>query len=372
MPTVAIVHAGEDTLPARALAEKLRAVRLDPVLERGTGDELRNAVKDAVVTIALWSPTSVSQQALVDDVSFARGKSKVVHATMRNAEAPASFRNDRTVNLTGWKGDDDFPAWLELATIVTKQAGVPAPPPPAPKPPSGFFQPGRPGDAGAPPPPQGRAQSAPRQQQQSRTAPPPRPQPAPRSAPPPRATPVSANEQSSGGGGKGLIIGAIAAVVVLVGGGAGYYFWSQSQNATATATAWDSVPRDDAAALRAFIDAGPGDFRDEAEAALAQLEETTYAAARSSDTIEGYENFLNDFPASEHALAARGRIAELQAAPQPPTVETAPLPETTVDPDLVPPGATAPVPTPQTGGPAQITPPTETTPNEEPEPAPTN
>ena len=91
-----------------ALAEKLRAGNLTPVLEQASSEALRNAVKSAPVTIALWSPRSVEQATLADEVSFARGKSKVLHATMQNAAAPEAFRSDKIVNLTGWRGEDDF------------------------------------------------------------------------------------------------------------------------------------------------------------------------------------------------------------------------------------------------------------------------
>jgi hypothetical protein len=142
MASVAIIHAAEDALPARALAEKLRQAKLTVTLEK-TGEDLRNAVKDAKVTVALWSPRSTGQPALVEDASFAKGKSKVIHALMQNAAAPDAFRGEKAiVNLTGWRGEDDFPAWRELAKLVTDRAGVSAIPPPAPKPPSGFFQPG--------------------------------------------------------------------------------------------------------------------------------------------------------------------------------------------------------------------------------------
>src|SRR5690348_14042190 len=111
MATVAIIHAAEDALPARALAEKLRAAKLTVLLEKAPGEEQRNAAKEAKVTIALWSPRSVSQPAIVEDANFARGKSKVIHATMQNAAAPGSFGGDKIVNLTGWRGEDDFAAW---------------------------------------------------------------------------------------------------------------------------------------------------------------------------------------------------------------------------------------------------------------------
>ena len=142
MATVAIIHAPEDSLPARALAEKLRGAKLTVFLEKTPGEEQRNTAKDAKVTVALWSPRAVTQEAIIDDAKFARGKSKIVHATMQNAALPAGFGGDKVVNLTGWRGEDDFAGWRELAQLVTDRAGVAPLPPPAPRPASGFFQPG--------------------------------------------------------------------------------------------------------------------------------------------------------------------------------------------------------------------------------------
>lgn len=235
MTSVVIIHAGEDTLPARALAEKLRAAKLTPVLEQSS-EALRGAVKSAAVTIALWSPRSVEQQALADDVNFARDKSKVLHACMQNAPLPEAFRGDKTVNLTGWRGEDDFPAWRELAKLVTDRAGVKPLPPPAPRPASGFFQPGivR-AEAQV-------AQPAPRQANRPAQAPrasaPASQRPAPPRSAPPRATTPPAVEREGGGGGRGMLIGAAAFVVVALVCGGGYWFWSQSQGAQATSAAW--------------------------------------------------------------------------------------------------------------------------------------
>lgn len=352
MPTVVIIHAAEDTLPARALAEKLRLAKLNVVLEKPPGEELQAAVKTAPATVALWSPRSVAQSALVAEVSAARGKSKVFHACMQMAPVPEQFRSDKGVNLTGWRGEDDFPAWRELAKLITDKAGVAPLPPPSPRPPSGFFQPGRPMEGAAAgaqrpsqrPQQQQRQQQAPRSGSQSAQQ---RPAPRPQQA---RAQEASA-PASGGGGGRGLIIGLVALVAVAALGGGGYYFWSQSQNAQTTSAAWDSVERNDASALRAFLDGDPGDYRDEAETALAELEERSYEAASDADSIEALEEFINEFPESEHAIAVRGRIAELQSLPAAPIIE--PAVEEAPSPDLVPPGAT----TPDTGGPAPLTPP---------------
>ncbi len=356
MPSVVIIHAAEDTLPARALAEKLRQAQLQVILEKPPGEELRAAVKGAPVTIALWSPRSTQNAALADEVSFARGKSKVFHALMQSAPAPEQFRSDKSVNLTGWRGEDEFAPWRELAKLVTDKAGVPPLPPPAPKPPSGFFQPGRPGTA---PPPQAGARPqqqprAPQQQTQQRAPQPQRQQAAPR-ATPPRNIPAPSAEPKKGGG--MVVIAAIAAVAIAGLGGGGYWYMTQN-SANATSSAWDAVSREDADALRAFISGDPGQFRDEAEQALAALEESSFQSATGADTIEAFEAFLNDFPESEHATRARGRIAELRTLQPAPETEALPelptIPE--ADPDLLPPGATAPD---AGGGPQPITPPAE-------------
>jgi TIR domain len=370
MPSVVIIHAAEDTLPARALAEKLRQAQVQVVLEKPPGEDLRTAVKGAPVTIALWSPRSNASAELADEVNFARGKSTVFHALMQSAQAPDRFRGDKSVNLTGWRGEDEFAPWRELAKLVTDKAGVAPLPPPAPKPPSGFFQPGRVGASGAQPAAAAGArtqqaqQRAPQSQRQQQAAPQRQPQHAPS-----RNIPQHAGEPKKGGG--MVVIAAIVFVVVAGLGGGGYWFMTQN-GAQATSAAWDAVSRDDPGALRAFISGDPGDYRDEAETVLANLEESTFASAQRADTIDAYEAFLNDFPESEHATRANGRIAELRTlTPATPGVtEEVPLaPET--DPDLLPPGTTAPA-TPETsGGPAQITPPAEE-PAQPPPDAPTN
>ena len=227
---------------------------------------------------------------------------------------------------------------------------------------------------------EGAAAPAPRaqrgQQQQQHRQTPPRPaaqQTQPRAAAQqfePRVAPQrgSASASKGEGGGRGMMMGVIGLVVVAVLGG-GYFFWRQSQGAQTVSAAWEEVERNDAAALRAFLGGQPGAFRDEAQAALAELEERSYEAASDSDTLESLEAFLNEFPDSEHAIAARGRMAELESLPAAP-VEAAELPpvETPADPDLVPPGTTPE----SSGGPAPLTPPTETPPPEEPATAPTN
>lgn len=360
MPTVVIIHAAEDTLPARALAEKLRPVQVSVVLEK-QGAELQAALRNAQVALPMWSPRSVSQPALLDDVAAARGKTKVVHVTMQSAAVPEPFRGEANVNLTGWRGEDAFPTWVELIQMVAERAGVAPPPPPPPRPPSGFFQPGR----------QDAPQSAPEPQKPARAAQSPRPAPQPprRAEPAPQAVretaPAPMDEPRSGGGNLLLIGGGVVVAAALAVGG---FFWFQSQSAQTAASAWEEVERNDPAALRAFIEGQPGAFREEAASALRELEERSFEAASDVDTIEAFEEFLASFPDSEHAIAARGRIAELEQAPQPPVATEDALPGDVAPGAEPPPGEPAPPATPPApaaeptpvdtgGGPAALTPP---------------
>ena len=388
MASVVIIHAADDTLPARALAEKLRQAKLSVIIERQPGDQLREALQSAPVAIALWSPRSVGVAELVEEAKFAKGKTKLVHATMQSAAAPEPFRSDETVNLTGWRGEDDFASWRQLADSVTKKAGVAPLPPPAPRPPSGFFQPGVPQGAAAPAPqatPQQarQQQQAPRQApqpaaQQQRAQPAPRPQPTPQprqqaAPPPPRAEAASGEKK---GGGMGMIIGIIALVVIVLGGGGAY--WFMTQNNAAQTTAFEDVDLGSASAIREFLATNPSDEeREQARQALAELEQQQLDAARDANTIEAFEAFLRDFPDSSEAIFVQGQIAQLRLQEGDPNATTTLPPDgaTTTDgatapnPDLVPPGTTA--PTTPGAGPAVIAPPASEPPAGEPGTAPT-
>lgn len=355
MATVVIVHAAEDTLPARALAEKLRQAKLTVTLEHPPGEPLREAVRNAQVTLALWSPRAVEQLDIVDEVrQAARGKSKVVHALMQGATMPAQFPSEQPVNLTGWRGEDDFQPWRDLARLVTGKAGVANLAPPTPKPPSGFFQPGH-ADAEGPP----RQAARPQPQQPRQQAAAPRPQPAPRPAPRPEPY-ASAPEEPRAGGGRGMMIGAIALVIVALAGGGGYWFMTQNQGAQTTSL--DDVDLGSAAALREFLASSPSAAeREQAREALATLEQQSLDAARDANTIEAFEQFLRDFPESEEAVFVQGQIqqlrvleAETSGAAPPEAATGAPITELGPDPDLVPPGTT---PDASGSGPVPLTPP---------------
>ncbi len=291
MAQVVIIHALEDTLPARALAEKLRRDELDVTLEKPAGEETRQALESAALAIALWSPRSVDRADLIEDVAYARQAGPVLHAVMQNAAAPAQFHQDRGVNLTGWRGEEDFAGWRQLAKFVADAAGVAPAPPPAPQPESGFFSPGLAAEAAGAPNPVRERETAP-------------PQP---------ATQTASDRTEVPKRGSRLIMAGLA-IAALGGAGGGFYFWSQSNAPVGEAASpLDELDPNDAAALRALVNDGSGALAERAQQALSELEERSFEAASDANIVE-LEAFLSEFPQSQHAAAARRRIAELQRA----------------------------------------------------------
>lgn len=342
MALVEIIHAPEDALPARALAEKLRQTGVEVRLADTPGAD----AQPSTVAIALWSPRSNASDILIEAASAARASDRLVHTVMQQAPLPSAFAGEGFVNLTGWRGEDDFPAWRELATLVTRMSGLPPLPPPTPRP-SPFFQPARVNESAAPP------QAAPR------VVPPPRPQrPSQAERPPPPMDPDPAPS-----GGPNIMVIAAAALALLVAGGGAYWFFGRGDSAQTVSL--EDVDVGDPSELRTFIaNTASSSARAEAREALATLEQQSLDAARDANTIEAFEQFLRDFPDSEEAIFVQGQIQELRLqesnAPLAPvtTEEIAPPAET--DPDWVPPATT---PEASGGGPATLTPPA-------PEPAP--
>jgi hypothetical protein len=341
MALVDVIHAADDALPARALAEKLRQAGVEVRLADAAGDG-----RQSTVAIALWSPRSNTNEALIEAADAARDR--LVHVTMQQAPLPQAFAGDAFVNLTGWRGEDDFPAWRELAKLVTNKAGLPPLPPPTPRP-SPFFQPARISENTAAP------ATPPRS-----VEPPPRPQ-RPTASAERRPTGMETVETERGGLNV-MVIAAAVLALVLVGGGA---YWFLGRGGGAQTVSLEDVDIGDPSALRAFIETTTsGSERSEAREALATLEQQSLDAARDANTIEAFEQFLRDFPNSEEAIFVQGQIQELrlQDVPQAATTEAVTAP-TDVDPDLIPPGTT---PDANVGdGPAQLTPPAP-----EPSPAP--
>lgn len=378
MASVVIIHASEDALPARALAEKLRLSGFAPLVDQVGKDGFRDALRSAASIVTLWSPRSTDNAELIEEAQFAQGIRPLLHIRMQNAPNPAPFANDNSIDLTGWRGEDEFPAWRDALKAVARDAGVPEPAMPA-RTASPFFQPGAarplPGGAGplaaVAPDTSGVVRQMPARPVQRAT-------PAhlaaealsqERLAPirplsdvslSPYASPSAqrgeayapVEPKSPSGGGKLALIGGITFLVVAGVGLGGYFAWDRFQAGQSADAAWTTIDTSDASELQTFLSEHEGSSHDgEAHRRLAALDEEAYRHARSADTVEGFQRYVSEFPDGENVLAARGRIAELQQMPSTatglnpaldpatglPIDPTAPL--GTENPDLVPPGS---------------------------------
>ncbi|MBI3438687.1 MAG: hypothetical protein HY054_08590 [Proteobacteria bacterium] len=105
------------------------------------------------------------------------------------------------------------------------------------------------------------------------------------------------------------LIGAGLAVCVI--GAAGFFWWQQTETERHS---WEAVSHTDSAALRSYLsEHGAGPYANDARAALAQLEEQRFNAARASSDAYAMQAFLDEFPTSAHAQDARTLIGQVQA-----------------------------------------------------------
>ncbi|MBL8548484.1 MAG: toll/interleukin-1 receptor domain-containing protein [Hyphomonadaceae bacterium] len=126
MAGVVIINAREDGAPAQALAEKLGALGLQASFSLG-GEMLRDAAVRGDVVIALWSPHSYFRNELIDAAALARDQHRLVHARMQNTPIPNEFEHDGSIDLTGWRGEENFQPWRQLLNAVS---GILYAPPP--------------------------------------------------------------------------------------------------------------------------------------------------------------------------------------------------------------------------------------------------
>jgi hypothetical protein len=175
MADVCIVFSKADEGAARFLADKIKSV--GKTVEGYTSDTapIEQIAGATGVFVTLWSPSSGSDDTLLATASRARETGKLLHARMLGAAGPAAFASDPAIDLTGWKGEDLYPAWRRMvAEIEARLSGQPAPVPPAPEPVVTEV----PAPSAPPPEPEPVVAEAP-------PAPPPEPEPVVVEAPPP-------------------------------------------------------------------------------------------------------------------------------------------------------------------------------------------
>jgi hypothetical protein len=133
-----ISYKREDRARAQALAEALArrgwGVWWDSRLRSGEhfDDVIERELRSARRVIVLWSCLSVQSQFVKDEASFALELGTLTPVLLERVEPPFRFKRLHTVDLTGWSGAEDSPAFERLAADLAEALG--APPEAAPKP----------------------------------------------------------------------------------------------------------------------------------------------------------------------------------------------------------------------------------------------
>lgn len=124
MPDVFISYAREDRDTAQALAQALAAQGLDAWWDReltGGGDfaqEIAVQLKAAALVVVLWSEYAVASEFVRDESARARDAKKLLPVRITEVELPLGFGTLNTLDLLGWRGDDDEDGFVDLLAQV--------------------------------------------------------------------------------------------------------------------------------------------------------------------------------------------------------------------------------------------------------------
>lgn len=348
MTDVLIVCASEDTAAAQFLCDRLAGAGY--VAGVALGDATVAPERTAALAV-LWSPRSAARTDLLRLGQVALAEGRLISLGMENMRPETALGQEPWIDLTGWTGREDFPAWRTLVAEVSRRVGqfaVPGPPPVAPPPPA---MPAAPPPAPLPAPSMSTAPplapvlptdmppaipAAPVITAPPLTPPPVPPAalsdlpagapaatytPPPASPPPYTPPPPSYGPAAAPAGGllarvpaSAILVGALAFVMLLIAGVAGFY-WVRDQNAARDMRAgFERLDREDPAALRAFIEENPRSRQvADARAALETLERRRFEEASASNDQAKLRAFLSAFPNSTRRQEAMNRISEIQA-----------------------------------------------------------
>lgn len=137
-PEVFVSYARPDRPAAQALAAALGEAGLSVWWDRqlAGGEDFADVIAEhlaaARVVLVLWSRAAVNSNFVRDEASRARDAGKLLPLRIEDVQPPLGFGTIHTLDLIGWEGDRDDPAWQELLANLRRAPGTrPAPPAPA-------------------------------------------------------------------------------------------------------------------------------------------------------------------------------------------------------------------------------------------------
>jgi adenylate cyclase len=139
MSDVFISYARSTAKQAQALGEALRALGYsvwrddDLPSHRTYSDVIEQQLASAKAVVVIWSTEAVKSQWVRSEADRARSDDKLVQVAVDGARLPMPFDQIQCVDLSGWVGEGDHPAWSKVVASVadvvgeTAPAGAPAP-----------------------------------------------------------------------------------------------------------------------------------------------------------------------------------------------------------------------------------------------------
>jgi hypothetical protein len=121
---VFISYAREDkpsaVLMAQALEREGISVWWDRNISIGKSYDqvIEEALNSAKCIVVLWSRQSVVSDWVKDEAEEGNRRGVLVPASIEDVKVPLGFRRLQTVNLVGWKGDNNHPEFREVLSAV--------------------------------------------------------------------------------------------------------------------------------------------------------------------------------------------------------------------------------------------------------------
>lgn len=139
MSDIFVSYARSDEARAERVAEALRAdgfqVWRDDQLpaHRAYAEVIEERLGSALAVVVLWSADAAKSQWVRAEADTARNAGTLVQAALDGGIPPLPFNQIQCADLSGWRGNPDFPGWQKLLGSVRELAGDAAPAPtPAP------------------------------------------------------------------------------------------------------------------------------------------------------------------------------------------------------------------------------------------------
>ncbi|HEY2483195.1 MAG TPA: AAA family ATPase [Caulobacteraceae bacterium] len=124
MSEVFVSYGRSTAKQAQATAAALRAlgygVWLDEDLpgHRAYADVIQEQLDQAKAVVVIWSDEAVKSQWVRSEANRGREKGKLVQFTIDRAPLPMPFDQIQCLNLAGWTGDDEHPAWPRVVASI--------------------------------------------------------------------------------------------------------------------------------------------------------------------------------------------------------------------------------------------------------------